>query len=147
MARKKSVPKKVAGVPVPEAMRNSGYVKALLASPLGKKVLADAMLAAAGAAAAVLIRRQQQRRDAKPADLSREVLRAAAGAVTVGLGRAALRQLAPEEARAASGSGRKTKATARKAGRKTARKAARKAAPRTAAKKRAAARKSKTAAS
>lgn len=145
MARKKSVPKKVAGVPVPQAMRNSGYVKALLNSPLGKKVLADAMLAAAGAAAAVLIRRQQQGRAAMPADLSREVLRAAAGAVTVGLGRAALRGLAPEEGaqRAVSpGGGRKAKKT-KGAGRKTARKAA----PRTAARKRAGARKSKTAAS
>lgn len=133
------MPKKAAGAPVPQAMRNSGYVKALLASPLGKKVLADAMLAAAGAAAAVLIRRQQQGREAKPADLSREVLRAAAGAVTVGLGRAALRGLAPEEGgaqRAVAGGGRKAKKTARKgAGRKTARKAA--------AKKRAPARKAK----
>ena len=121
---KQVVPKSIAGVPVPDAVRQSSAVKSLLGSPLGKKLLADAMLAAAGAAAAVLLKRRKGQ--AKDKDISKEVLRAAAGAVTVGLGRAALSQLGPGEGvqlavadtRGARG-GRAKKA----AGRKTTRKA------------------------
>ncbi len=92
---KQVVPKTIAGVPVPEAVRKSSAVQGLFASPIGKKLLTDAMLAAAGAAAAVLLKRQKG--EAKNADITKEVLRAAAGAVTVGLGRAALQSLGPGE--------------------------------------------------
>jgi hypothetical protein len=117
---KQVVPKKIAGVPVPDAVRQSSAVKSLLGSPLGKKLLADAMLAAAGAAAAVLLKRRSGQ--AKDKDLSKEVLRAAAGAVTVGLGRAALSSLGPGEgvqlAVADTRGGRAKKAAGRKSARK-----------------------------
>ena len=93
MAKKTVVPKSIAGVPVPASVRNNGALKTVLNSPVGKKLMTDALLAAAGAAAAILMKRQQG--GAQNKDLTREVLRAAAGAVTVGLGRAALDQLQP----------------------------------------------------
>jgi hypothetical protein len=51
-----SLPKKVAGVKVPKAMRKSGSLASLFSSQLGREVLADALIAAAGAAAAALTR-------------------------------------------------------------------------------------------
>ena len=126
---KQVVPKTIAGVTVPEAVRKSSAVKALLGSPLGKKLLTDAMLAAAGAAAAVLLKRREGQ--AKDKDITKEVLRAAAGAVTVGLGRAAMSQLGPGEgvqlAVADQRGGRATKAAGRKgAAKKSATKTAKK---------------------
>jgi hypothetical protein len=48
------VPKKVAGVKVPKAVRKSSSLGTLLNSGLGREILADALIAAAGAAAAAL---------------------------------------------------------------------------------------------
>jgi hypothetical protein len=50
------LPKKVAGVKVPKAVRKSGSLATLFNSQLGREVLADALIAAAGAAAAALTR-------------------------------------------------------------------------------------------
>jgi hypothetical protein len=50
------MPKKVAGVKVPKAMRQSKSLGTLLNSGLGREILADALIAAAGAAAAALTR-------------------------------------------------------------------------------------------
>jgi hypothetical protein len=52
---KTKVPKKVAGVKLPKAMRKSA-IGTLLASQLGREILADALIAAAGAAAAALVK-------------------------------------------------------------------------------------------
>jgi hypothetical protein len=54
--KKSSVPKKVAGVKVPKAVRESKSLSTLLTSNLGREILADALIAAAGAAAAALTR-------------------------------------------------------------------------------------------
>jgi len=53
---KKSVkiPKSVMGVKVPKALRKASVVQSLLQNPLGRAILADALVAAAGAAAAAL---------------------------------------------------------------------------------------------
>lgn len=51
---KTKVPKKVAGVKVPKALRNSDLVEALIQNETVRRILADALIAAAGAAAAVL---------------------------------------------------------------------------------------------
>ncbi len=51
-----AVPKKVAGVKVPKAVRKSGSLSTLMNSGLGREILADALIAAAGAAAAALTR-------------------------------------------------------------------------------------------
>jgi hypothetical protein len=50
------VPKKVAGVKIPKAVRKAGPLASLFNSSLGREILADALIAAAGAAAAALTR-------------------------------------------------------------------------------------------
>ena len=56
MAKKKSIiPKKVAGFKVPKRLRKSRLLGSLVASPLGRDILASALTAGAGAAAAVLV--------------------------------------------------------------------------------------------
>jgi hypothetical protein len=58
LAKKKNnkVPKRVAGVKLPKALRKSGLAKSLLGTRAGRQLLADALIAAAGAAAAVLVK-------------------------------------------------------------------------------------------
>jgi hypothetical protein len=52
---KNRVPKAIAGYKVPKSIRKSPMLNALLASDIGRNVLANALTAGAGAAAAVLI--------------------------------------------------------------------------------------------
>ncbi|HEX2146616.1 MAG TPA: hypothetical protein VHG11_03075 [Pseudorhizobium sp.] len=54
MAKKNSIPKKVAGFKVPKAIRKSKPLKTMLASKTGRDILGKALLAGAAAAAAVL---------------------------------------------------------------------------------------------
>jgi hypothetical protein len=51
---KKAAPDAVAGVKIPRAVRKSSMWSTLFSSPLGREILADALVAAAGAAAAAL---------------------------------------------------------------------------------------------
>ncbi|RWX20164.1 hypothetical protein EHI42_01795 [Rhizobium hidalgonense] len=55
MAKKNSIPKKIAGYKVPKALRKSSLINGLLGSDVGRGILANALTAAAGAAAAVLV--------------------------------------------------------------------------------------------
>ena len=55
MAKKTRIPKKVAGIKVPKAFRRSKMLQHLLANPVGRKILADALIAGAGAAATTLV--------------------------------------------------------------------------------------------
>jgi|SRR4051794_18171352 hypothetical protein len=50
------IPKKVAGVKIPKAVREPGTLSNLFNSALGREIIADALIAAAGAAAAALTR-------------------------------------------------------------------------------------------
>ena len=61
MSGKAKLPKTIAGLKVPKALRQSGWLDALVASPEGRTLLAEALLRAAEAAAAVLT---SQREDA-----------------------------------------------------------------------------------
>ena len=54
MAKKNSIPKKVAGFKVPKTIRKSKPLKAMLGSKTGRDILGKALLAGAAAAAAVL---------------------------------------------------------------------------------------------
>ncbi len=54
--KKSGMPKRVAGVKVPKAVRKSSPLSTLFNSNLGREILADALIAAAGAAAAALTR-------------------------------------------------------------------------------------------
>ena len=56
-----ALPKSVAGVKVPKAMRKSSALGTLFNSELGREILADALIAAAGAAAAALTRTRPAR--------------------------------------------------------------------------------------
>ena len=65
MAKKKTgIPKKVAGIKVPKALRRSKMLRHLLASPVGRKILADALIAGAGAAATTLVAERKYVADA-----------------------------------------------------------------------------------
>jgi Pyruvate/2-oxoacid:ferredoxin oxidoreductase gamma subunit len=63
-AKKTKVPKRVAGVKVPKFLRDSTILQTLLASPIGRDILANALVAAAGAAAAIIIEEREQIADA-----------------------------------------------------------------------------------
>lgn len=52
---KNKLPKKIAGFRVPKSIRKSKMLRALLKSPMGRDILANAITAGAGAAAAVLV--------------------------------------------------------------------------------------------
>jgi hypothetical protein len=61
---KNKVPKKIAGYKVPRAIRQSTVIKTLLASEIGRGILANALTAAAGAAATVLVAERGEIADA-----------------------------------------------------------------------------------
>ena len=65
MAKKKNpLPKRVAGVKIPKTIRKSRMLRAMLKSPMGRDLLANALVAGAGAAAAVLIENRDTVADA-----------------------------------------------------------------------------------
>jgi hypothetical protein len=53
---KAKLPKTVAGLKVPKALRKSGVLETLVGSHAGRQILADALVAAAAAAAAALVK-------------------------------------------------------------------------------------------
>jgi hypothetical protein len=55
MAKKRKIPKKVAGIKVPKMLRKSWLMKSLLGTSMGRQILADALVAGAAAAAAALV--------------------------------------------------------------------------------------------
>jgi len=55
MGKKNRIPKRIAGFRVPKLLRKSRLMKSLLSTPLGRQIVADALVAAAAAAAAVLV--------------------------------------------------------------------------------------------
>lgn len=61
---KNKMPKKFAGYKVPKSIRKSPMIKALLASDIGRNVLANALTAGAGAAATVLVSDRDEIADA-----------------------------------------------------------------------------------
>jgi hypothetical protein len=88
---KNRIPKKVGGYKVPKAIRKSSVIRSLLASDIGRDVLANALTAGAGAAAAVLIEERKEiagttkkgaRKGAKAIALASEAIRSAAHAAT-----------------------------------------------------------------
>ena len=74
---KLKVPKRIAGVKVPKALRK-GLTSSLLDNPRTREILADALLAAAGAAAAVLAKNRPTSQQV--ADAGETVAKAGAGA-------------------------------------------------------------------
>lgn len=88
---KNRIPKKVAGYKVPKTIRKSSVIRSLLASDIGRDVLANALTAGAGAAAAVLVSEREEigdatkkgaRKGARAMGLAGEAIRNAARAAT-----------------------------------------------------------------
>jgi len=68
LAKKKTkVPKKVAGVKVPKSVRKATIIDTVLNHPIGRAVLADALVAAAAAASAALVKHFPDKRDVERA--------------------------------------------------------------------------------
>jgi hypothetical protein len=83
MARKtkSKLPKTIAGVKVPKALRKSGAVRRLMASPLGREILAGVMIAAAAALAKQLPNVRQIARAGGTGAAANSPARTAAGAL------------------------------------------------------------------
>lgn len=83
------LPKKVAGMKLPKAVKDSGALSTLFNSNLGREILADALIAAAGAAAAALTRTRAAKNaghavadaGSEAASMTSELMQTAAGAV------------------------------------------------------------------
>jgi hypothetical protein len=55
MTKKTKVPKSLFGVKIPKSLRNAGWVKDILGSDAGRKLVADTLVAVASAAAAAIL--------------------------------------------------------------------------------------------
>lgn len=103
---KAKLPKTIAGVTVPKAVRTSGLLDELLNSPLSREILAEAIVAAAGAVASVLMKKRPStdqvaqasetivNKGAETASATKDLAQTAAGAVTEVVADAA-RQILP----------------------------------------------------
>jgi hypothetical protein len=94
---KRKVPKSIAGVKVPKAVRQ-GLVASFLEDPRTREILADVLMAAAGAAGAALVRNRPSGQQVKEAGASaagatRDVVQVAAETVTDSVAEAARRIL------------------------------------------------------
>ncbi|HEY1961810.1 MAG TPA: hypothetical protein VGG69_05295 [Rhizomicrobium sp.] len=108
MAKKYQLPKKLIGVKVPKPLRNLGWLQSFLESDLGRRILAEALVAAAAAASAALIGTQTEtgakagktvkQVGKKGKHLVRDVVQSAAGAATEIIGNAAKSMLPDMEA-------------------------------------------------
>ncbi|QIA23268.1 hypothetical protein [Mesorhizobium sp. AA22] len=91
---KRKLPKKIGGFKVPKPVRKSTLLRSLLASSVGRDLLANAITAGAGAAAAVLVRERAEiadatksaaktgaKKSARVAGLATEMVQSAASAV------------------------------------------------------------------
>ena len=83
---KVKIPKKVAGLKVPKAIRKSGALETLVGSQMGRQILADALVAAAAAAAAALVQARSQASPNGRKGGTRSVLSAATTAAAGALG-------------------------------------------------------------
>lgn len=83
MAKAKPIPRKMLGLKVPEALRNSDMLNAVVASPTARQVLAEALLAAAAAAATVIAGKQS--RGAATKQAMQHVVGTAAGVMTAAI--------------------------------------------------------------
>ncbi|AWI59629.1 hypothetical protein [Sinorhizobium fredii] len=86
MAKKSRIPKKIAGVKVPQPLRKSKMLRAMLGNSAGRAVLAHALTAAAAAATATLVGHREEviesaktasRKGAKAVGTAGEALQAA----------------------------------------------------------------------
>ena len=106
MAKSYQLPKKVIGMKIPKALRDLGWLQTFLESDIGRRILAEALVAAAAAAAAALAGTQTEtgakagkvvkKSARKGKHLVKDVVHSSAGAATEIIGNAA-RSMLPEE--------------------------------------------------
>lgn len=104
--RKNRIPRKLFGVKIPKNMRKNNLVKSLLNNPVGRQIIANALVAAAGAAATALVATADgsAKAGAGVADarenagkIAKRALKSAAGALTESLSSAAKSALGEDE--------------------------------------------------
>ena len=99
MAKKNQLPKKVIGVKIPKPLRQLGWLQSFLESEIGRRIIAEALVAAAAAASAALVGTQTEtgakagkavkKAGKKGKHLVRDVVQTAAGAASEVIGNAA----------------------------------------------------------
>lgn len=104
MAKKKTkLPKRVGGFRIPKALRRSKTIEAILSNPVGREILAGALVASAGAMAAALVENRNEihgagakggRKAARAVDISRHALKSGAKAFADELG-SSIRNIVP----------------------------------------------------
>jgi Pyruvate/2-oxoacid:ferredoxin oxidoreductase gamma subunit len=115
--KSKVLPKRIAGVKVPKALRRSRLIDSLLRNPAGRKIVADALIAGATAAATVLVEHREAVADAGAAGRrrGRRVLSLASAAIEqaaeamADVVASAARTMLPEEGKRSRPFGRETK--------------------------------------
>ena len=106
MAKSYQLPKKIIGMKIPKPLRDLGWLQAFLESDLGRRILAEALVAGAAAAAAALAGTQTEagakagkavkKSARKGKHLVKDVVHSAAGAATDIIGNAARSMLSNE---------------------------------------------------
>jgi hypothetical protein len=106
MAKRYQLPKKILGVKIPKPLRDLGWLQSFLESDIGRRILAEALVAAAAAASAALAGTQTEtgakagkagkKSAGKGKHLVKDVVYSAAGAATEIIGNAA-KSMLPEE--------------------------------------------------
>lgn len=106
---KNRIPKKIVGFRIPKTIRKNAVLKALLASPTGRKILGNALIAGATAAAAVLTATRSDeiadagkgaaKRGKKAGNIAARAMKDAAGAMVGVIGDAASSILPDEPVR------------------------------------------------
>ena len=107
MAKKHQLPKKLLGVKVPKPLRNFDWLTSFLESDIGRRIIAEALVAAAAAASAALIAprtetgakagKAVQKTGRNGGHLVQDVVRSAASAATGVIGNAAKSMLSGTE--------------------------------------------------
>ncbi|WP_254021559.1 hypothetical protein [Mesorhizobium escarrei] len=109
---KRKLPKKIGGFKVPKSVRKSTLLRNMLASPVGRDLLANAITAGAGAAAAVLVRERGEiadatksaaktgaKKSARAAGLATDMVQSAASAMMAVVSEAAHKVLPEQKSR------------------------------------------------
>jgi hypothetical protein len=117
MAKSYKLPKRLLGMKVPKAFRDLGWLQSFLESDMGRRILAEALVAAAAAASAALVGTQTEtgakagkvvaKAGRKSGSVVKDAVRSAAGAMTDVIGNAA-KSMLPEGQGEADPKGRST---------------------------------------
>jgi hypothetical protein len=111
MAKQKSkaLPKRIASVKIPKSIRRSKTLRSLIANPVGREILAGALVAGAGAAATILLNerealadgaRKEGKKGARAMEIAKEAMKGAAAAMVAAVASNGSFKGKPEKAKA-----------------------------------------------